>query len=79
MHLGVGVAIAADPVGRAVVRAQEAVANVNARLEQQLAAMDRAVDADQHGELDRAGRVEPAVAVELELGPCLEVGDGDGE
>ena len=52
---------------------------MHARLRQQLAAVDRAVDAEQDGELDRAGRVEPAVGVIVELGPRLEVGDGDGE
>ena len=73
VHLRVRVAIDADAIRRAVVRAQEAVADVHARLRQQLAAMDRAVDADQHGELDRAGRVEPAIAVVIELRSRLEI------
>ena len=36
-------------------------------------------DADEDGELDRAGRMEPAVAIVLEFRPRLEVGDGDGQ
>ncbi len=77
MHFGVGIPVHAHPVGRAVVRAEEPVAHVHARLRQQVAAMDRAVDADQDGDLDRARRVEPAVGVVLELGACLQVVERD--
>ena len=79
MHLAVGIAVHAHAVGRAVVGAQEPVAHVHARLWQELAAMDRPVDADEDGELDRARGVKPPIAVVDELATRLEVGDGDRE
>src|SRR4051812_29733773 len=79
MYLRVRVPIVADAIRRSIVRAQKAVPNVDARLGQQLASMDRTIDTDQHGELDRASGMEPTITIEVELRVRLEVGDGDGE
>jgi hypothetical protein len=65
-------------VGRSVVGAEEAVAHVHARLREELAAEDCAEDADENGDLDRAGRVKPPVGVIVKVRARLEIHQRDG-
>ncbi len=66
--------------GRAVGDAEEAVADVHARLRWAGARGARRRNAHQHGHLDGAGGVEPLVAAVVPVGVrvVVVVGDGDG-
>ena len=78
MNRRVGIPAGLHAEGNVFDDAQKPVAHVDTRMGQQLATIDRRKNPEQNRNLDRAGGVEPAIGVIVDLESSLAVVQGDG-